>query len=168
MDHPLDHVEWRDPKTLFANSYNPNRVFGAEFELLKVSILASGWTQPVVIQPSGEIIDGFHRWTLSRTDPDIQAVSGGLVPCVVSKLSKEEQILATVRHNRARGAHGILKMADIVRQLVDLGLDAKGIAARLKMHEAEVERLLTAPSAADAFGKDTYGKGWVPDTQTQK
>lgn len=162
--HPVDAVRWVDPSTLHANDYNPNRVFPPEMELLKISIIEDGWTQPVVARADGEVVDGFHRWTLAKLDPDIRAKSGGLVPVVfIAPGDRASQMMATVRHNRARGAHGVLKMADIVRQLQAAGVADDEITRRLGMEQEEIDRLADARGNADLVGKDSFGKGWIPD-----
>lgn len=167
-DQPISRVQWIDPVRLYSNDYNPNRVFKAEMRLLKESILSSGWTQPIVARPDGEIVDGFHRWTLGSTDKDISALTGGLVPVVflAADTSREEQMMATVRHNRARGQHGVLKMGAIVRELVQRGVDQVEIQKRLGMEREEVERLSDLRSSPERVGKDSFGKGWVPDPET--
>lgn len=161
--HPINNVQWVDPNILRANDYNPNRVFSPEMQLLKTSILEDGWTQPIVARPSGEIVDGFHRWTLGSTDPDIKAVSGGLVPVVyMEPVDKAHQILSTVRHNRARGSHSILKMGQLTKELSNLGLADEDIQARMGMEEEEVNRLLDLRTSPERVGKDSFGRGWVP------
>lgn len=162
-EHPIGNVRWVDPATLTANDYNPNHVFPPELRLLKTSILESGWTQPVVVTPEMVIIDGFHRWTLASTDDDIKAVSNGLVPIVVSKpLDEATRVMATVRHNRARGSHGIVAMGKIVRGLIDEGLSEKEICQRLGMEAEEVERLADFRPSTERVGQESFGKGWVP------
>lgn len=162
-EHPIGSVRWVDPATLHANSYNPNVVFTPELELLKVSILEDGWTQPIVARPDGEIIDGFHRWTLGSKDPEIREAAGGLVPVVfVEPADGASQVMSTVRHNRARGQHGVLKMGDIVRQLQEEGVTDPEICRRLGMEVEELERLSDLRAAPELIGKDSFGRGWVP------
>ncbi len=162
--HPLSNIRWVDPATLHANDYNPNHVFSPELKLLKLSILEDGWTQPIVVRPDGEIVDGFHRWTLGLKDDEVRAVSGNLVPVVVlaEGKSKSDQIIATVRHNRARGQHGVLKMGAIVRQLQAEGLTAAEIERRLGMDPEERDRLGDMRGSPEKAGKDSFGRGWVP------
>lgn len=166
--HPLANIRWVDPSTLRANGYNPNHVFSPEFELLKISILEDGWTQPVVVRENGEIVDGFHRWTLASTDPEIKAISGGLVPVVMlPNKSEAEQMMATIRHNRARGKHGILRMADIVRAIASSGLDEADVQRRLGMDREEFQRLTDLRGSPESKSKDSFGKGWVPVAAVQ-
>jgi ParB-like chromosome segregation protein Spo0J len=160
---PISRVEWIDPSALHANDYNPNTVFGPEMELLKRSILAVGWTQPIVARRSGEIIDGFHRWTLASRDGDVQALTAGKCPVVfVDGISREEQIVATVRHNRARGQHGVLRMGDIVRALIASGMSEDDVGAVLQMEDEEVQRLADLRGSPEQAGRDHFGKGWMP------
>lgn len=162
-DHPLGAVVWIPRTELRANHYNPNRVFTRELALLKQSILEDGWTQPIVARPDGEIVDGFHRWTLSA-DPEIAALSGGLIPVVrLAPASAADQMASTVRHNRARGQHGILKMSTIVREAAAAGMTGDVIEKKFGMEQEEIVRLSdTRPSPASA-GKESFGKGWVPN-----
>ena len=160
---PIDTVSWVRPEALHANDYNPNRVFSPEMKLLKQSILDCGWTQPIVARSDGEIIDGFHRWTLASRDPDVKAYTDGLCPVVyVDSLTREEQMLATVRHNRARGQHGVLRMGDIIRSLAEAGMGPDMIRDALQMEDEEVERLLDVRDSPQQAGKDHFGSGWAP------
>ena len=62
---PVDFVRWVRNDKVYANDYNPNSVAPPEMELLRVSIDADGYTQPIVSMPDDEggyeVIDGFHR-----------------------------------------------------------------------------------------------------------
>ena len=71
-------------------------------------------------------------------------------------------MIATVRFNRARGQHGILKMSAIVRDLQGSGLSQEEIEKRLGMEDEEVSRLTDARPSPEHAGKDFFGKGWVP------
>lgn len=162
---PINSVEWVEPDALHSNDYNPNTCFPPEMELLKVSIEEDGWTHPIVVGEDDEIIDGYHRWTLARAFPEI--LHEGCVPIVrVSGKSREERMLATIRHNRARGQHGILKMGEIVRELRST-LSDEEIEVRLGMESEEIERLSDTRGQPDLVGKDSFGAGWVPDVDAR-
>jgi ParB-like chromosome segregation protein Spo0J len=47
-NEPVDCVIWVKNDTVHANDYNPNAVASPEMELLKLSIEADGYTQPIV------------------------------------------------------------------------------------------------------------------------
>lgn len=160
---PLSTLEWVDPSTLSANDYNPNHVAPPEMKLLKISLLENGWTQPIVAQPSGEIVDGFHRWTLITTDKEVQALTDGLCPVVrLFDVGPDVARMATIRHNRARGNHYVVKMSDIVHDLVELGLSEKEIATRLGMDKEEVRRLIQRGNSLERNAGVEFNNGWVP------
>lgn len=163
-NQPLNVVEWVDAKTLRANHYNPNKVAPPEMDLLKISILEDGWTQPIVARPDGEIVDGFHRYTLGSTDPDVGALTGLLVPVVrLRGADLAHQMMSTIRHNRARGTHRVIRMADIVRALAkDHALSEEEIMRRLGMEDEEVERLIDASGMTVRGRAEEFGTGWVP------
>jgi ParB-like chromosome segregation protein Spo0J len=61
---PVDCVLWVKADNVEANDYNPNSVAPPEMELLEVSILEDGYTQPIVTfeeESHRTVIDGFHR-----------------------------------------------------------------------------------------------------------
>lgn len=159
---PLDQVQWIPRERLRANDYNPNHVAKPELKLLKISILEDGWTQPIVARKDGEIVDGFHRWTVSA-DPEIYEMTDGKVPVVFIDPPKDQQMMATIRHNRARGSHAVLKMADIVRHLIDVeGLSFEEVQERLQMEWEEVDRLYDASGMTVRGSAEGFNKGWVP------
>lgn len=163
QDQPVARVAWLRRDALHANTYNPNHVAPPELALLKQSILANGWTQPIVIRADGEIVDGFHRWTISA-DPAIAQLTDGYVPVVYQPdLSPAEQMAATVRHNRARGAHAVLPMATMVRALKDRhAWDDRRIRQEFGMEQEEIERLYDRAGMPDQQGQPEFGEGWVP------
>lgn len=167
---PVSNITWVDPSTLRGNMYNPNSVAPPEMALLRLSLLESGWTQPIVTRTpesdgTAEIVDGFHRWMLGSTDPDIRAMTGGLVPVcrLPATLDPATQRMATVRHNRARGTHAVVRMADIVIALRDLGETDADIGRRLGMEPDEVRRLAERGNMA-ARGRSVteWSRGWKP------
>lgn len=160
---PVSTVEWVNRSTLKANDYNPNHVAPPELELLKVSILRDGWTQPIVTLADGQtIVDGFHRWTVSG-DAEVAKITNGKVPIVKMnhQASSSERMAATIRHNRARGVHGIKPMAEIVRAMLEEDLPVERICAELGMEAEEVMRLADQIGMV-ALGANGFGNGWEP------
>jgi ParB-like chromosome segregation protein Spo0J len=174
---PVSTVVWIKRDQLLANNYNPNHVAPPEMRLLKLSILEDGWTQPIVARPISsntdgsdvgmasmtyEIVDGFHRWTVSG-DPEVLAMTGGLVPVVILNAADEaHQQMSTIRHNRARGQHYVVKMADIVHDLiVNRGCTIPDVMERLQMEEEEVERLLDRGDKLKRGAADGFNKAWT-------
>ena len=71
---PVDFVKWVPNDVVSANDYNPNSVAPPEMELLRTSITADGYTQPIVgNREDGKIIvvDGFHRHRVGKECKDV-------------------------------------------------------------------------------------------------
>jgi ParB-like chromosome segregation protein Spo0J len=162
---PLDNIIWIQREELKPNNYNPNKVAPPELKLLKISILEDGWTQPIVINSDHTIVDGFHRWSVSG-HPEIYALTDGKVPVVMlAETDKSQQQMATIRHNRARGTHGVLEMSNIVEDMVKEGLSGEEIMKRLMMEKEEVVRLLFRAGIpkSDVFTDKDFSKSWKPE-----
>jgi len=161
---PINKVEWLKASELKANDYNPNHVAPIELKLLKISLIEDGWTQPVVIRENNEIVDGFHRWMLCKEDKQVSTLTEGMVPVV--KLTNKDisnQMMSTIRHNRARGVHGVMLMSDIVQKLKDENkVPDKVIQEKLGMEEEEVERLHDQSGMTKRGSKKTFNTGWRP------
>ncbi|MEU5417078.1 ParB N-terminal domain-containing protein [Streptomyces clavifer] len=157
-------MQWLPREALSKNLWNPNVQAPPEHRLLKTSILENGWTQPIVareIDTVLEIVDGSHRWTISA-DRDVAALTGGLVPVVVLPPTDAATArMATVRHNRARGTHHVLGMAEIVTDLLELGISAQDISARLEMDPEEVDRLADRGNMIARHAPETFNQGWT-------
>jgi ParB-like chromosome segregation protein Spo0J len=157
-------VTWLAREAVRPNDYNPNKVPPPEFRLLKVSLLEDGWTQPVVVhRGSMVIIDGEHRWTVAA-DPEVAALTGGLIPVVFVEGDLNHRMMSTVRHNRARGEHAVLPMAEIVRALLAGGCTRESVMALLQMEGEEVDRLTEQAGLPGvvARGGAGFNEGWVP------
>lgn len=161
---PLDKINWVHRDNLKPNNYNPNKVAPPELKLLKISILEDGWTQPIVINPDNTIVDGYHRWTVSG-DKEIYSLTDGKVPTVMIEPKDEnQQQMATIRHNRARGTHGVIEMSNIVSEMVNKGLSGEEIMKRLMMEKEEVVRLMFRGGIpkSDVFKDKSFSKSWTP------
>lgn len=166
MEHqPINNIIWQDADELSANDYNPNIVFTPEMKLLKFSLLTTGWIQPILCDNSFRIIDGFHRWHLSRTDADILKKYHGLVPCCVLDLSEPERMLLTIRINRAKGTHQAIKMHEIITTLHHVHhYPIRDIAEGIGANKDEIELLLKENVfSALNIEKHQYSKAWIPN-----
>lgn len=163
-EDPINRIEWRDAATLNANLWNPNVVFTPELKLLEFSLLDTGWIQPILINATGLIIDGFHRWRLSQDSPRVRERWGGKVPCAVLEIPDHKAMLLTVRINRAKGSHVARRMSELVRKLLDdHGMDPAQIALELGATAEEV-KLLATPDVFKAknLANYKYSKAWYP------
>lgn len=151
-----------------ANSYNPNSVATPEFELLKISILEDGYTQPVVCyhikdEDVYEVVDGYHRRKVMLETPEIREREGGCLPVVVIDKDLSERMASTIRHNRARGSHDVDLMSNIVCELHNLGRSDAWIAKYLGMDANEVLRLKQISGLSDLFKDKDFNKSWIPE-----
>lgn len=173
--HPVSNITWLIADDLTCNDWNPNVVITPELNLLKLSLLRTGWLQPVLVNPvindagavvPGEymIIDGFHRTMLVRADIEVRALTGGLVPCCIMDLSEPERMMLTVRINRAKGGHVAFKMHELVQRLVRVhNVPPNVLAQNIGATKHEVDLLLMD----DVFEKigtanHKYSQAWVP------
>jgi hypothetical protein len=102
--------------SILPNKYNPNRQSDHEFELLCRSIEEDGFTQPVLVQKDTmTIVDGEHRYRAMK------ALGYTEIPCALTDMPLEQAMVATLRHNRARGSEDIQKVADIFKDLKTQG-----------------------------------------------
>lgn len=167
---PVDFVEWVKNTEVHANDYNPNSVAPVEMELLKVSITADGYTQPIVsmISEKGrEVVDGFHRHRVGKEDAEIQSRVHGYLPLVKIRQSQEDKgdrMAATIRHNRARGKHKVESMSEIIVELKRRFWTDEKIAKELGMEADEVLRLQQITGLASLFSNDDFSEAWEAES----
>lgn len=164
---PVDCVLWKRADSVEANDYNPNTVAPPEMKLLVHSIRADGYTQPVVAwhtkKERYEVVDGFHRSRVGREDAVVKERVQGYLPITVvnnARGKRGDRIAATIRHNRARGKHGVLAMSDIVQELARLSWKDAQIAEELGMDADEVLRLKQITGLAEAFADREFSTAW--------
>lgn len=164
---PVDCVLWVKNDSVHANDYNPNSVAPPEMELLRLSIEADGYTQPIVsmLEDNGtrEVIDGFHRNRVGKECADIQKRVNGYLPVVTineTRENKADRIASTIRHNRARGKHKVTAMSDIVVDLKKRNWSDEKIARELGMDPDEVLRLCQISGIAEMFNDSEFSQAW--------
>ena len=148
-NEPVDFVKWVKCDEIVANDYNPNKVAPPEMELLEISIINDGYTQPIVTWQNEEkdkieVIDGFHRNRVGKESKIVNQRINGYLPTVIIRKEKEgknDRIASTIRHNRARGKHQIDAMSEIVLELKNRNWTNSRIARELGMDEDEILRL---------------------------
>ncbi len=163
---PVDCVLWVKAPSVYANDYNPNSVAPPEMELLKVSILEDGYTQPIVTfktDSQHQVIDGFHRSRVGKECIEVQERVHGYLPVVEindGRTDKGDRIASTIRHNRARGKHKVESMADIVVELKRRNWSDDKIGRELGMDPDEVLRLCQITGLAEMFKDQDFSKSW--------
>ena len=163
---PVDCVQWVHTDSIKANDYNPNSVAPPEMELLRLSILEDGYTQPVVAwQRDGihEVVDGFHRNRVGRECLEVRSRIRSYLPLAVINSEREDRgdrIASTIRHNRARGKHAVAAMSDIVIELKRRNWADEKISRELGMDQDEILRLCQISGLSDLFSDQEFSKSW--------
>jgi len=167
---PVDFVRWVSNTAVYANDYNPNSVAPPEMELLRVSIDADGYTQPIVSMPDDdgryEVVDGFHRHRVGKEVDQVRARVHGYLPLVsirTSQYDKSNRIASTIRHNRARGKHKVEAMSEIVLELKRRNWSDAKICKELGMDQDEVLRLCQISGLTEIFAGQEFSKAWEPE-----
>jgi ParB-like chromosome segregation protein Spo0J len=169
-DHPISHTKWVPIEKVEPNDYNPNSVASKEMKLLYTSIKHDGYTQPIVTiydeaNDKYVIVDGFHRYFTCLNNKDIRDSTEGCVPIVVIQKDINERMAATVRHNRARGAHSVSGMSNMVFNMLENGWGDAEICNHLGMEPDELLRLKHITGFSKLFDDVEYSKSWVSKHQ---
>lgn len=149
------------------NTYNPNSVAPPEFKLLYESIREDGYTMPVVCyyEQANDmyiIVDGFHRYRIMLDYPDIYRRENGMLPVSVIDKPIDYRMASTIRHNRARGAHNVNLMSNIIKELCELGRSDGWISKHLGMEKDEILRLKQITGLTSLFKDVNFGLAWRP------
>lgn len=166
---PVDCVLWVPADRVVANGYNPNSVAPPEMKLLEHSIRQDGYTQPVVVYPEPlegrdyTVVDGYHRTRVCRESRAVQERVHGYLPVAPIKTTRhdlKDRMAATIRHNRARGVHGVEPMVDIVGELMLKGWTDEEVARELGMDADEVLRFKQHTGLPEIFRGHQYSRAW--------
>lgn len=169
-DEPVDLVRWVPADAVKANDYNPNSVAPPEMELLRLSIAADGYTQPIVTNNEEGVcvvIDGFHRNRVGKECKDVRERVRGYLPVVQIKADqagRSDRMASTVRHNRARGKHSVQGMSEIVLELKRRNWSNEKIGKQLGMDPDEVLRLTQIGGLAEMFADAEFSEAWEAGT----
>lgn len=164
MTDPIDAIAWVDGASLRANHWNPNRVHKPELRLLEHSLLTTGWIQPILANPTGLIIDGFHRWRLSQDSKVVRERWAGRVPVATLDVDDATAMAITVRINRAKGSHVAVEMHRLVHDLLTVhGWDREQVAKEIGATLHEVDALAQeGVFAAKGIKQWAYSQAWYP------
>ena len=166
LHDPVDKVQWVSAKKIHANDYNPNTVAPPEMRLLTHSIMMDGFTQPIVVFQDGEkyiVVDGFHRYRVGTENKPIRTRLQGYLPVVVIDKPISDRMASTIRHNRARGKHGVRPMSEVVGDLIRAGWADQRIAKELGMEADEVLRLKQRKGLPELFKDQDFSRAWVEE-----
>lgn len=144
-----------------ANTWNPNSVASDRMELLRQSILDNGFCFPVVSIWDDDIehfvvVDGFHRYTILGPD----WLGCPYVPIVVLPHDMSKRLAATWQFNKARGTHAVELDADLIRSLLEQGVEEDKIAEKLGVDLDTVHRYKQVTGVAELFKNADYSLAW--------
>lgn len=111
------------------------------------------------------IVDGFHRYFTVKSNKDLRDRTLGLIPIVVLDKGMNDRMAATVRHNRARGAHSIQGMSNLVFEMLENGWADEAICNELGMEPEELLRLKHITGFSKLFENVEYRKAWMTSRQ---
>lgn len=159
---PISNIQWIDSRSLISNEYNPNVVLNQELKLLELSILKTGWIQPILVSRDNVIIDGYHRHFLSKTSKALIQKFDYLAPCCVIDVTEQERMMLTIRINRAKGSHIAYKMHEVVTKLYnDLKVPFEDIQEGIGATKQEIDLLLKQGVFEQKDIKNhKYSKAW--------
>ena len=96
----------------------------------------------------------------------MRATLHGYLPVVQIRTEaqdRESRMASTIRHNRARGKHSVVKMTDIVLELKRRNWTDSKISKQLGMDPDEVLRLSQIGGLAEAFADRDFSHAWDVD-----
>jgi len=146
---------------IVANNYNPNSVPKEKMELLKESIVNNGFCFPIVTifdyeQEKFVIIDGFHRWIMSSE----KYLNMDYVPLVCLKHDITQRMTATWQFNKARGFHSVELDSDLIKGLIEQGLNDLEISKKLGIDIETVARYKSLTGIVELFKNVNYSSSW--------
>lgn len=166
-------AEWVDPDVLVPNDWNPNFMPDHRKDILVLSILDNGWTAPVLVKPDDTIVDGEHRWELSK-NPYIQnwpdhkpegaedltpeGVPAGHVPVHRIEADRQQAMVATYQQNYATGDDDADALGELVNSLEDD--DQSFAATRMGVTEDELELLLPEDDVLSDNAEELWEVPW--------
>ena len=112
-----------------------------------------------------ELVDGYHRYMVMKTSKRIYERENGLLPVSVIEKDMSERMASTIRHNRARGAHQVELMSNIVSELTKSGMSDAWIMRNIGMSKDELLRLKQISGLAELFADKEFGMSdeWVDE-----
>ena len=135
--------------------------------LLYQSIKEDGYTMPIVCyylkeDDTYEIVDGYHRYLVMKTHKDIYDRENGCLPVSIIDKPIEDRMASTIRHNRARGAHAVISMSNIVNYIKTSGKPDTWLVKELGMDKDEILRLKQISGIAEQYKDSDFSRSWIP------
>lgn len=146
---------------VIANTYNPNHVSDDKMEVLHQSIMFNGFCFPIIvvwdaIEQTFVVVDGFHRYLISGP----KWLDMPYIPVAVLNHDISQRMVATWQFNKARGSHEVDLDADLIRALIQQGMDETEIVEYLGIDLDTVHRYKQITGMAELFKNTQYSMAW--------
>jgi hypothetical protein len=136
-----------------------------EIAMLAQSLNQYGWISPLIVKSDTlEIIDGYHRWLVVKTDKGMAKKLGRDIPCVTVKCDQAQAMMMHLQLNRGRGLVLGEGTSFIIRELLKSKRYGKAaIMHSLSMSSDEFDLMVDATLIKHLkIPTHTYSKAWVP------
>ena len=146
-----------------ANTYNPNSMPDQKQEDLIESIKLAGLAYPVAAWWDDDleqfiVVDGFHRYLVMGYDH----LGLSHVPVVpLDHLTPSGRMMATWLFNKARGFHQVDLDAELIRSLIEQGMEEDEIASTLGIDLETVWRYKQVTGIAELFKNAIWSMPWT-------
>lgn len=151
--------------SLRAPSWGSTYLLRPDKMLLRLSLMESGWLQPLVVRLSDQtIIDGTKRWDIALSEDKFISKFGKDVPVVYHDVDEIDAMVIHVRLNRARGNVHPVGLSSIMKKIVYSGKYTESdLSSIFVMGEDEVDLLLSSGLLKKKnWEKYEYSRAWVP------
>jgi len=133
-------------------------IVAPDYKKLEKSIKTYGILSPIVIQPDGTIIDGFHRWKVANE----QGIAK--VPVVVLDVDDIEAMLVHIDLNRYRGIVIAKYLSRMIQRILQSGrYDHDSLRGRMALTSEEFDILANGSLIKmRKIKQHSYSPAWVP------
>jgi len=133
------------------NEYNPNKMSGAKYEVMKSNIAEEGMLQPLLVNEDMTIIDGYHRWKACK-ELGIEEVWA-----VIISDGEERAKLKTLAMNKIRGKNNPVLFADLLKSLLEQDeFDEEFISVNTGIDVSDINDIIKLSELDDNFDFDDF------------
>jgi len=129
-----------------------------DYKKMEKSIKQYGILSPIVIQPNGTIIDGFHRWKIAN---ELEIAK---IPVVVIDVDDIEAMLLHIDLNRYRSIVIAKYLSNMMVEILQSGrYDHDSLRSRMSLTSEEFDILAEGSLIKmRKIKQHTYSPAWVP------
>lgn len=146
-------------------SWRATYMLRPEITVLAQSLHQYGWIAPLVVRSGTlDIIDGYHRWLIVKTDKALTKKLGRAIPCITVKCDTQQAMMMHLQLNRGRSLVMAEGTSHIVRELMKSRRYSKNaIQQTLAMSTDEMALMQDSTLIKHLnIPSHSYSKAWVP------